>query len=94
MSLLSETLDLALNFSFFFFGLAIILSFTRIILGPLTPDRVIALEMISVFVVGIILLYAMESNQWILLDVAMIVALISFLGAVTFAFFIEKRGAS
>ena len=94
MSLTSETLDLALNFSFFFFGLAIILSFIRIILGPLTPDRVIALEMISVFVVGIILLYAMESNQWILLDIAMIVALISFLGAVAFAFFIEKRGAS
>ena len=87
MSLTSETLDLALNFSFFFFGLAIILSFIRIVLGPLTPDRVIALEMISVLVVGIILLYAMATNQQLLLDIAIIVALISFLGAVAFAFF-------
>jgi multicomponent Na+:H+ antiporter subunit F len=92
MNIHSEALTLALNISFIIFGVAIILTFIRLTLGPSTPDRVISLEHISVLVMGIILLYATATNQRLLLYIALVVSLISFLGVVAFAFFVERRG--
>ena len=55
------------------------------------PDRVIALDLISVIAMGFIVVYAVRFNQPNFLDVAIILAIISFLGTVAFAYYLEKR---
>lgn len=72
-------------------SLAVVLSFIRLVLGPSLPDRVVALDLMTTLGIGVIAVYAIATNQTILLDVATVVALISFLGTIAFAYFLERR---
>ena len=72
-------------------GVAILLAAVRLICGPSLPDRAIALDLISILVAGTTAIYAIASGQAVFLDVATILALISFLGTVAFARYIEKQ---
>jgi multicomponent Na+:H+ antiporter subunit F len=72
-------------------SLAIVLSFIRLVLGPSLPDRVVALDLMTTLGIGVIAVYAIATNQAILLDVATVVALISFLGTIAFGYFLERR---
>lgn len=65
--------------------------FIRLVRGPYLPDRVIALDLISVLAMGFIVAYAVRFNQPNFLDVAIILAMISFLGTVAFAYYLERR---
>ena len=70
--------------------LAMFLSFVRLIQGPSLPARVVALDMMGSLAVGIIAVYSVATRQPIFLDVAIVLALIGFLGTVAFAYYIEK----
>ncbi|GGH22665.1 cation:proton antiporter [Sphingobacterium alkalisoli] len=71
--------------------LSIILVFFRLLKGPHVVDRVVALDLIITIGIGIITVFTIRSNQKVLLDVAIILALIAFLGTVAFSYYIEKR---
>jgi multicomponent Na+:H+ antiporter subunit F len=70
--------------------LALLLTFVRIVRGPSLPDRVVALELSGTLVVGIIAAYGILTAQAVVLDVAIALALISFLGAIAFARYLER----
>jgi multicomponent Na+:H+ antiporter subunit F len=72
-------------------GVALFLAFLRLVRGPTLPDRVVALDLITVLVVAIIVLYAIATDEHVLLDAAIVLALIAFLGTVAFARYIERR---
>ena len=71
-------------------SLGIVLAFIRLVLGPNIPDRLVALDLLSTVGVGIAALYAVAFDQPVYLDVAIVLALVAFLGTVTFARYIEK----
>lgn len=72
-------------------SLSLILAFVRLVRGPSLPDRVVALDIAITMAIGIISVYAVQNNQPIFLDVALILALLSFLGTIAFAYYIERR---
>lgn len=72
-------------------AIAMMLAVARLIRGPTLPDRVVALDLISILVAGTTAIYAVASGQSVFLDVATILALISFLGTVAFARYVEKQ---
>jgi multicomponent Na+:H+ antiporter subunit F len=72
-------------------GVALFLAFLRLVRGPTLPDRVVALDLIAVLTVALIALYAIATNERIFLDTAIVLALISFLGTVAFARYVERR---
>jgi multicomponent Na+:H+ antiporter subunit F len=72
-------------------AVAIMLAAIRLIRGPSLPDRVVALDLISILAAGTTAVYAIASGQAVFLDVATILALISFLGTVAFARYVEKQ---
>lgn len=74
-----------------FLSIAIVFSFIRLFRGPSLPDRVVALDLMATLGIGIIANYAIATNQPVILDVATVVALISFLGTVAFAYYVERR---
>jgi multicomponent Na+:H+ antiporter subunit F len=52
---------------------------------------VIALDMMAVLGIGIIVIYAVVSGEPEFVDVASVLALVSFLGTVAFAAYVERR---
>jgi multicomponent Na+:H+ antiporter subunit F len=71
-------------------SLAVVLAFVRLAYGPTLSDRVIALDLIGTLAIGIIAVYAMVWGLPVLLDVAIVLALIGFLGTIAFASYLER----
>lgn len=69
----------------------ILLATWRLARGPHILDRVIALDFMTVVLVGLLGVYAVATDQPSYLDVAMVIALLSFLGTVGFAYYVEQR---
>lgn len=69
----------------------LVCAFIRLARGPYLPDRVIALDLISILAIGFIVVYAVHFSQPAFLDVAIILAIISFLGTIAFAYYLERR---
>ncbi len=70
---------------------SIIVALIRLILGPSLPDRVVALDLISTLVIGIVAVDIVLSGQVVLLSVVMVLALVSFLGTIAFAHYLERK---
>ena len=62
----------------------------RLIVGPSLPDRVVALDLISTLVIGIVAVDIVLTGQIVLLSVVMVLALVSFLGTIAFAHYLES----
>jgi multicomponent Na+:H+ antiporter subunit F len=73
-------------------GLAMFLTFIRLVRGPTLPDRVVALDLMEVLAVGMLATYDVAVDQPVLLDPAAVLALVGFLGTVAFARYLERRG--
>ena len=68
-----------------------LLVFVRFIIGPSVIDRVVALDLVVTIGIGIISIYSIITETSNFLDIAMILALIAFLGTVAFSYYLEKR---
>ncbi len=73
-------------------GGALLLAVGRLLRGPTLPDRVVALDLISTLVVGIICMCALVFDQPVYLRDALVLAVVSFLGTVAFAYYVAKGG--
>ncbi|MCB0209446.1 MAG: cation:proton antiporter [Anaerolineae bacterium] len=71
-------------------SIAILLTLIRLIKGPTLSDRVVALDLMTTLGIGVIAASAIVYHEPIFLDVALIVALVSFLGTIAFAYYVEK----
>lgn len=69
----------------------VLLSLVRLVRGPSLPDRVVALDLLISVGIGITAVYAVATNQPVFIDVATVLALISFLGTIAFARYIDLR---
>jgi multicomponent Na+:H+ antiporter subunit F len=83
-------LSLAINLVLAMLSIGLFLAFVRLVRGPSLPDRVVALDLTATLVVGIIVVYTLATRQPALLDVALVMALVGFLGAVAFAYYVER----
>ncbi len=72
--------------------IAIAFSVIRLGRGPRMPDRVVSLDLMVTLGIGVIVVYAIATDQKSLLDVVLVLALISFLGTVAFAYYLQRRG--
>jgi multicomponent Na+:H+ antiporter subunit F len=72
-------------------AVAAALTFIRLAKGPTLPDRVIAIDLIGVLLVCLLVVEAGLTAQQAFLDVAMVVALISFVGTIAYAWYIERE---
>jgi multicomponent Na+:H+ antiporter subunit F len=80
-----------INFIYAMLGIAMFLALGRLVRGPSLADRVVALDFMASLTVGVIVIYAIGTNQEIFLDVAIVLALIAFLGTIAFAQFMVRR---
>ncbi len=71
---------------------AIGLATVRLVRGPGLVNRVVALDVIAVIAAALTALFAIQFKQRVFLDVTIILALISFVGTVAFAHYVERGG--
>jgi multicomponent Na+:H+ antiporter subunit F len=76
----------------FLVAVSLFLAALRLFRGPSLADRVVALELIASLMVGGTALLAVLAEQGVLIDVAIAVTLVGFMGAVAFARYMEKGG--
>ncbi|TQR09840.1 Na(+)/H(+) antiporter subunit F1 [Psychrobacillus soli] len=62
----------------------------RLVKGPSTPDRVIALDAIGVGIISLIGLISILFDTIFFLEVILLLAILSFIGTVAFSKFTEK----
>ncbi|MCZ7529895.1 MAG: monovalent cation/H+ antiporter complex subunit F [Acidimicrobiia bacterium] len=71
---------------------AAVLVLYRLLSGPTLADRMVALDALLVLITSGIAVNAAATGSGEFLDVMIVVSLIGFVGSVTVARFIEKRG--
>lgn len=83
--------EIAINISIIMMSASLLIVLIRMIIGPSLEDRIIGLDLIITIGIGIIAVYSILSEQKIFLDIAVIVALIGFLGTTAFAYYMERK---
>ena len=71
-------------------GLALLIAFIRLVKGPTLPDRIVAMDLFGVLVVGLIVVLAGSTGVRATFDAAIVIALIGFLGTVGYATYVER----
>lgn len=84
-------LDIVMQIVLGMLGLAMLLTFARLILGPTLPDRIVAMDLIGMLTVAVIVAGAAGTGQRAFLDAAIVIALVGFLGTVAYAWYVEKE---
>ncbi|ABD56607.1 monovalent cation/H+ antiporter complex subunit F [Jannaschia sp. CCS1] len=87
---MSPVLSIAIDISFILVMLGVVGGFIRLVRGPSLPDRIVALDMMTVLIVSFCGLYAMLAGDTAFVDVAIVVAIIGFLATVALARFVDR----
>ena len=69
---------------------SMVLAGVRIVRGPTSADRVVALDMLGLLGTAAAGIAALASGSLVFVDIALAVALVGFLAAIAFAGFIER----
>ncbi|MCY4152490.1 MAG: cation:proton antiporter [Aestuariivita sp.] len=88
---MGEILGVAIIIGFLLVFATVLLAFVRLIRGPSLPDRVVALDMMTVAIVSFCGLAAIQSGNSAFLDVALVLALVGFLATVALARFADRE---
>ncbi|THF65507.1 pH regulation protein F [Pseudothauera nasutitermitis] len=64
----------------------------RLLRGPSGPDRVVAIDALTLLGVAVVALLALSTVQAVLLDAAVVLALVSFLTTTAFMLMFRARG--
>jgi multicomponent Na+:H+ antiporter subunit F len=83
---------LATDVAFAVLALSALLCTARLVRGSSLADRIVALDALLVVIVSGIAVHAARTGEGTYLDVLVVVALLGFVGTVTVARFIERRG--
>ena len=82
--------ELILQISMVLIFASILMGILRLILGKTTVDRVIAMDLLTLVAISLIALFAHLAGRFIYLDVALVYGLLSFLGVLAVARYLEK----
>ncbi len=79
-----------LNLAILIILLAIMIGIARLVIGPTRVDRIIALDLLTIITLVLIIIIAHLSERFIYVDVAIVYGLLSFLGVLAAARYLEK----
>ena len=83
-------LDIVTHVTLVTLGLALLVTFIRLVRGPTLPDRIVATDLLGVLVVGLIVVLAGSTRVRATFDAAIVIALIGFLGTIGYATYVER----
>ena len=85
-------IELVTNIAFALLALGMLFAVIRLVLGPTLADRILALDVLTTLGVGIIATFAVRVGQSVYIDVAISLALMSFVATISFARYLISGG--
>lgn len=76
--------------SLILFGVAIAITFIRVIIGPTFPDRVVAMDTIGVNLISAIAIVSILFQTKAFLEVILILGILAFISTISFSKFLER----
>jgi multisubunit Na+/H+ antiporter MnhF subunit len=83
-------LQIVTQFALVTLAIALLIAVARLVKGPTLPDRIVAMDLVGVLVVGLIVVLAASTRVRATLDAAIVIALIGFVGTVAYATYVEQ----
>ena len=90
MSPAAEFLDWALAIAFGAVAVSQLMAMLRLVIGPNTGDRILALDTMVVNAIGIIVLLGMSQGTRLYFEAALIIAMLGFVSTVAYARFVLR----
>ncbi len=72
-------------------GVAMLLATWRLLRGPTVPDRILALDTLSVTAIAELMLFGMYLNSAVYFEAALIIAMLGFGSTVVLSMFVLRR---
>jgi multicomponent K+:H+ antiporter subunit F len=72
-------------------GMAMLLATWRLLRGPTVPDRILALDTLSVTAIAELMLFGMHLNSAVYFEAALIIAMLGFGSTVVLSKFVLRR---
>ncbi|MFE8702382.1 Na(+)/H(+) antiporter subunit F1 [Cytobacillus sp. FJAT-54145] len=83
-------LDLVIHISLICISLSMLGLIYRVIKGPTTPDRVVALDAIGINLVALVALVSIVLKTHAFLEIILLIGILAFIGTVAFSKYLEK----
>ncbi|MDX9748109.1 MAG: monovalent cation/H+ antiporter complex subunit F [Paludibacter sp.] len=74
-----------------FLMLAMVFTLYRLLKGPTFNDQIAAMDLLASIIIGVIMVYGMLINNKMYFDIAIVIALVSFIGTIAISTFIKKK---
>jgi multicomponent K+:H+ antiporter subunit F len=83
-------IEWAMNFAFAAVGMTIALTAWRLLKGPETTDRVLALDTLYINTVGLVILLGLRLSSDLLFEAALVIAMLGFIATVALSRFVAR----
>lgn len=90
MSLAADFMNVALIIAFISLGVAQVMAMIRLVIGPDTGDRILALDTMVVNAIGLIVLLGVAQGVRIYFEASLIIAMLGFVSTVAYARFVLR----
>ncbi|MEH6831811.1 K+/H+ antiporter subunit F [Sulfitobacter sp.] len=90
MTLALDLMNYALMLAFAIVGLSQLMAMVRVVIGPDTGDRILALDTMVVNAIGLIVLMGLAQGTRIYFEVSLIIAMLGFVSTVAYARFVLR----
>ena len=77
--------------SMYVVGLAMLMALWRLLRGPTVPDRILALDTLSVTAIAQLMLFGMHLDTAVYFEAALIIAMLGFVGTVVLSKYVLRR---
>ncbi|AXI56051.1 Na(+)/H(+) antiporter subunit F (plasmid) [Pseudoseohaeicola sp. NH-UV-7] len=90
MTLATDVMNTALIIAFVAVALAQLMAMIRLVIGPDTGDRILALDTMVVNAIGLIVLLGIGQGTRVYFEVSLIIAMLGFVSTVAYARFVLR----
>ena len=77
--------------SMYVVGLAMLMALWRLLRGPTVPDRILALDTLSVTAIAQLMLFGMHLDSPVYFEAALVIAMLGFVGTVVLSKYVLRR---
>ena len=90
MTLATDLMNYALILAFVIVGLCQLMAMVRVVIGPDTGDRILALDTMVINAIGLIVLMGLAQGIRIYFEASLIIAMLGFVSTVAYARFVLR----
>ncbi len=88
---MKEFFDISLYIALVLLAMTAFLILYRLVAGPSIADRVVAFDVLTCVVIGMLAVFAIRTDNYRYVDVVLTMSFVVFLGAIAFSYYLRKQ---